>query len=352
MAPFGFMFAERSIVGLLGATRAVGRLIPQLCGLAALALFLPLAQKVASRQGGALIGLSLLVLSDDLIFYSSELKQYSLDVLVAMVLSLGTLQSLARPESRRIAWWMAFAAIAAPWVSFPSVFIVAACGLSLVLDSFLSHRMRDAAFWCAIGAVWAGSFVAAYNASLGVLSPNTSMYVFWDFAFLPVWPMPMTVERTYRTIGILLEVFVSPLNMVQPPWGGVLLPLFTFLIGAYSLAAAIVARFGRLHGADPAGDHRFGDPPLPVSRPLDSRARSCVVYLYRPGRGSAGRRDIRSIGKLGYTVLLILLLGYPCLLGVNQVVFRIPRDFSPHGDLRRTIFIRYWEPPGRWSRRY
>ncbi len=39
----------------------------------------------------------------------------------------------------------------------------------------------------------------------------------------------------YKTVGILLEVFVNPLNMVHPRWAGVLLPLMVFLIGTASL---------------------------------------------------------------------------------------------------------------------
>ena len=81
-------------------------------------------------------------------------------------------------------------------------------------DQLVSGRRRDAAVWCAIGVAWAASFVAAYNASLAMLSPHTSMYIFWNFAFLPIWPLPMSVVRIYQTIGILLEVFVNPLNMV------------------------------------------------------------------------------------------------------------------------------------------
>ena len=69
------------------------------------------------------------------------------------------------------------------------------------------------------------SFVVAYERLARMLSQHTSMYIFWDFAFLPIWPLPMSVERSTKTIGILLEVFVNPLNMVQPLWVGVLLPI-------------------------------------------------------------------------------------------------------------------------------
>ena len=94
------------------------------------------------------------------------MKQYSLDVAVAVALGLATLHAIGRPVSARIGWAMALGAIASPWFSFPAVFIVAGCGMALILTSLVSGRLRDAAVWCAIGAAWAVSFVAAYNASL------------------------------------------------------------------------------------------------------------------------------------------------------------------------------------------
>src|SRR5262249_51207769 len=99
-----------------------------------------------------------------------------------------------------------------------------------------SARPGATAFWGVIGLAWAASFMVAYNLSLSMLSSTTTMYFFWNFAFLPIWPLPMSVERTYKAIGIVLEGWVNPLNMVHPLWLGVLLPLMTMLIGTYALA--------------------------------------------------------------------------------------------------------------------
>jgi uncharacterized membrane protein len=348
LAPFSFLMVERAICGLFGAYRAVGRIFPLACGLLALALYFPLALKVVSRRA-ALIALTLFAFSDDLIYFSCEVKQYSLDLAVAIVLSLATLHAISQPVSRRTAWAMAFLAIASPWLSFPAVFIVSGCGLTLIISSLFARRMREAAFWCAVGAVWAVSFVAAYNASLRVLSANTSMYVFWDFAFLPVWPLPLSVHRTQKTIGILLDVFVSPLNMVQPPWGGVLLPLFAFSIGVVSLARRSWRAWALFIVPIVLAMIASAIRRYPFHGRLILELVPAFFLLIALGADRLGDAT-GGIGKLGYKVLLVLLLGCPCVMGVNQVVFRFARDFSPHGDLRPTIFIRYWEPPGRWSR--
>ena len=69
-----------------------------------------------------------------------------------------------------------------------------------------------------------------------MLSPHTSMYRSGILLFCRSGRCRSSVLRTYKTVGILLEVFVNPLNMVQPRWAGVLLPLMVFLIGDGALA--------------------------------------------------------------------------------------------------------------------
>ncbi len=337
LAPFGFLIGERSLVSLFGPFRLVGRVIPLLCGLAALLLYGSLVQK-ALRGRGALIALSLFALSDDLIYYSSEVKQYSLDVAIAVALSLATLHVIDRPVSARIGWGMALGAIATPWFSFPSVFIIAGCGLALVLTSFVAGRLRDAAIWCAIGAAWGVSFVVGYTASHAILSSHTSMYKFWDFAFLPIWPLPMSVERTYKTVGILLEVFVNPLNMVHPPWAGGLLPLLVFAIGTATVArrsppAWIVFVVPIMLAILAASIRRY---PF-HGRLVLELAPACFLLI---GAGAARLCDtIEGLSRAGCRVLLLALLAHPCLSGVNQVIFHPPRDHNQYGDLHRNLFL-------------
>jgi hypothetical protein len=305
-------------------------------------LFMPLAQKVMSRRG-ALVGLALFAFSDYMIFYSSEVKQYSLELAMAMALSLATLHVLERPVSGLFVGTLALGAIAAPWFSFSSAFIVAGCGLALFLSSLSSARPRAAAFWGVIGLAWAASFVVAYNLSLSMLTSTTTMYHFWNFAFLPIWPLPMTVERTYKTIGILLEVFVNPLNMVHPLWLGVLLPLMALLIGTYALArrswaACLVFVVPILLAMLASALHRY-----PFHGRLILELVPALYILIALGTERLGSASAVN-GGLGYKVLLVVLIGYPCLVGVSHVALKSPRDFNQHGDLHKNRFLYDDEP--------
>jgi hypothetical protein len=358
LAPVGFLIGERALVALLGAKSLIGRLIPLLSGICALVLFVPLARKVLPGRA-ALVSLALFALSDDLIFYSCELKPYSVDLAVAVGLALATLHAIGRPITAGIGWGMALTAIASPWFSFPAVFIVAGCGLALVLTSLRSGRLRDVAVWCAVGAAWAVSFAAAYRASLAILNPKTSMYIFWNFAFLPIWPLPMDVFRIYQTIGILLEVFVNPLNMVHPLWVGVLLPLLVFLIGTDSQArrswpAWVVFVVPILLAMFASSIRRYPFHGRLILELVPAFYLLIGVGAQRLGNGTAG------LSRLGYKVFLVVLLGYPCSMGVHKVVVRPAVSTNQHGDLHDNLFLesdptlptraRQSQGPGSWAK--
>jgi hypothetical protein len=343
LAPIGFLIAERAIVSVLGQTRLVGRLLPLAGGLAALFLFLPLARRIVPGRG-ALVALTLFALSDDLIFYSSEMKPYSLDLAIGLALGLGTMHVVGRPALRWAAFWMALGAIASPWWSFPAAFIVAGCGLALVLTSLNAGRLRDTLFWCAIGAGWLVSLLVAYRASRALLSPYTTMYRFWNFAFLPVWPLPMSFERTTKSVEILLDVFVNPLNLIEPLWFGVFFPLMLLLIGGCALARrswpAWIVLVVPIMLAMLASSIRF--------YPFHGRVILALVpafyLLIALGTERLSTASV-GFGGLGYKMLLVLVLGYPCFSGVYQAMFQPVRKISRHGDLRRTLFIQYDDRP-------
>jgi hypothetical protein len=49
-------------------------------------------------------------------------------------------------------------------------------------------------------------------------------------------------------------------------------------------------------------------------------------------------------GRLAYKVLLVVLMGYPCLMGASQIAFKFARDFNQHGDLHRNLFLHDDDP--------
>src|SRR6202140_5812605 len=83
-APVGFLMLERSAVHLFGSGEYALRLFPLLSGMISLLLFYQLAKQ--SVPSAAPIAMGLFATSAPLIYYSSEVKQYSGDVAIALLL--------------------------------------------------------------------------------------------------------------------------------------------------------------------------------------------------------------------------------------------------------------------------
>jgi hypothetical protein len=250
------------------------------------------------------------------------------------------LDAVGKPISGRTAAVLALLAIAAPWCSFASAFVVAGCGATLVLTALFSARLRDAAVWGAIGIAWLASFYLSYRASAALLSPYTTMYLFWDFAFLPVWPLPMDRSRLAAAAGILLEIFVTPLNLVAPywPWVGVILPIVLLFAGGRSLArrswtvwAILVAPIALAVVASALKRY-------PLHGRLLLELVPAFFILIAEGTEILRDRDKSRI-KLGFIVVLILLFTYPALAALSNAAFVRERDFNPHGDIRKNLFM-------------
>jgi hypothetical protein len=339
LAPFGFLIAERAIMALLGTSRYVARFLPLCCGLIALCMFARLAQRLLSRPA-ALVALVLFAFSDDMIHYSSELKPYSMDLAVGLFFSLMTLELIDKPITWRKTEVIAVSVVAAPWLSFGSAFIIAGCGAILIVTRLLEGRLREAAVFVAIGIGWLASFAASYGASATLLSPYTTMYYFWYFAFLPVWPLPMDGARLASAAGILLEIFVNPLNLVAPLWPrlGVAIPIVLLFLGGISLLRRSWSAWGIL--VLPIGlamiasaMHRY-----PLHGRLILELVPAFYLLIAEGtewlRGPANERT-----RLRYILVLILLLTYPCFTTFDFALGKYVRDFNSHGDLRRNLFM-------------
>jgi hypothetical protein len=339
LAPLGFLSAQRAVMAILGVSTYASRLIPLACGLLSIVLFSRMARRILARRP-ALIALVLFSFSDDLIYYSSELKPYSLDLAIGLAVSLMALESLGKPISMRRAALLTAAAVGSPWFSFASAFVVAGCGATLVLNCLLSRRPRDAAVWIVIGIGWLLSFAVSYRASLAIVVPYDAMYRFWYFAFLPVWPLPMDRARAAAAAGILLEIFVTPLNLVAPVWAraGVIVPVVLLLLGVWSLARRAWPFWAILVLPVALAVVASALKRYPIHGRLILELVPSFFLLIAEGTETVRGWDRGRI-KLGYALFLTLLFTYPCLAAFRNSASPPIRDFNIHGDLRKNLFI-------------
>lgn len=183
-APIGYLWAARLFVELLGNSESSLRLASLLASMAALALFVPVARRYLSWPATALAAL-IIALSERLIYYASEVKQYSFDVLAA-VIGLGIFWLLYQRSSS--VWRVLVAAVAgvvSVWLSHAAVFVLGGITIALLADARQQRSRRRAILVAALGAVWLLPFLIQYALSIGALGSNARLLSFWAGGFPP-----------------------------------------------------------------------------------------------------------------------------------------------------------------------
>ena len=203
-APLGFLLVEKVFNLLLGKHELALRLFPLLAGLASLGLFYLLLKRLTSGPG-LLLPLALFALNPRLIYYSSEVKQYILDVTVSILLLLLAAPLFrASPRKRDVAW-LALAGVVALWFSHPALFVLAGIGIAVVIIT-IQRRDYSTLRWVAgMGVLWLFTIALLYMLILRDLSQNAYMREYWQGAFLPMplWSDPGWFGRSLNeNIGI------------------------------------------------------------------------------------------------------------------------------------------------------
>jgi hypothetical protein len=329
LAPPGFLTVEWAVAHTLGHRDLFLRLLPLACGVASLFLF----RRVASRwldARAALIALGLFAVSDDLIYYSAELKPYSSDVALGLACYLVALEAESRPLT--VGRVMAFGAFGASviWFSYTAVFILAGAGVILLWSAIAERRWKRAGALGLLGLVCAVSLAGLYEVSLNQLEHRRDMWVFWAFAF-PPRPVTSPWDATWA-VRRFLYLFVNPLDFGTPfsPRLSALVPVAMFLTGSVSLFARDKKLFGLL--ALPAlltllaAFLRL----YPFHGRLLLFLVPSLLLLIAEGTGRVRR------GVPLWLVLVALFL-YPTMSAAYHLVEpRPPRDFNPYGDRRPT----------------
>ncbi|MFO0960267.1 MAG: hypothetical protein U0800_22975 [Isosphaeraceae bacterium] len=243
-APFGFLVVERLVAGILGSSLLALRLFPLVAGLASMFLFARIRPVVGARS--AFVALGLFAFSDSLIYFSAEIKPYIVDVLAAVIgLHLPTAEGLRRAGPRGL---FATAALgsALVWFSFPSAFGLAGVGLGWLLAGLRGKPWPLLGRVAAVSIPWLASFGAAHAVARILLTPHSSMWVFWGFAFPPRGPW----EAIAWTGRRLLNLFANPMHFDTPlgPRGSAVVGATLAAWGIVAIARADRERLARLLG--------------------------------------------------------------------------------------------------------
>jgi len=339
LAPPGFLVAARLSWRLLGGSSYAVRLLPLAAGLASVVLLRGVARRLVSPAGAA-VALFLAALSDDLVYYSGEFKQYSCDLAIALGcwrLAVWLDDHRLTPARRVLA---AASGALAVWCSHPSVFVLAAAGLWLAGKAASTRDWRRCAGLAAVGLVWVANFAGCYAVSQRLLGPSRFMWTWWGFAFLPLPPRGWA--DAVRDFWRFVNVFTDPVGMVTPAG-----PLAAGLgaLAAFAAGTAALCRGRRWRTLTLLG--------LPIAAALAASSLQrypfhgrLLLYLVpsfllpaAEGFAVAGRR----LGRGAMLVLLAPFLAAGLNDGLDRLDHPVGHVFDSHGDQRNDL-LDYLEP--------
>jgi hypothetical protein len=181
-APPGFLLVERGATDMFGDSELALRLFPLVSGVCAIFAFAMLARRVLTRVTVPL-AVGVFALAPGPIYYSSELKPYSVDVAVAVILMLVGLRLIEAPLGPRSAIPLALASVATIAFSFAGAIVLAAVAIALAATAAIQRRLSHSlavvlGIWIAAAAIAAGfaltrlqsireGFVKAGDATVG-----------------------------------------------------------------------------------------------------------------------------------------------------------------------------------------
>lgn len=198
-APLGFLLVEKLFNTMFGRTEFVLRFFPLLAGLASLWLFylLIMSLRHLPRTAGAgggdsqrsnLLALVLFAVNPQLVYYTSEAKQYIVDVAVALGLLLLAIPILRNQLNKKNFTLLAVAGILALWFSHPALFILAGIGVALVIQFLRTRDYKNFRTSFGIGLLWLANLALLYFINLRQLSQNDYLANYWTDGFISLFP--------------------------------------------------------------------------------------------------------------------------------------------------------------------
>jgi len=223
-APFLFLTIEKGMVTTFGANEYALRAFPLVAGVSALFFFWHLAKRCLSSTG-ALIALFLFAVSNPLIYFSAEVKQYALDV--ASVVLIYVMALRIHQEELTLGRTLLFGGTGAVliWLSFPLLFVLAAVGLTLFVDAAWRRMPTRMVHYAFVGALWVLSFALQYLMILQYISVDAGFQEWWGGVENAFAPLP------FSRAGIAWYGQAIP-NLMRTPGG--------FLVADFSLFVAFV----------------------------------------------------------------------------------------------------------------
>lgn len=223
-APIGFLMLEKLAVQILGNNEYALRLFPFICGVGSLFLFYELGKRWIPKSAIP-IGLVLFGSLEYLVYYSAEVKQYSSDVAIALLLCLLLMPLVKQKLNFGQIIKFGLVGAVAIWFSHPSIFILASIGGTALLINWRQQDFSKIKQLLVVYSAWLLSFVIFYLVSLSNLTSNETLTTSWGDGF------PSSTFDIIWMLDVFGKFFYKPLGFGKWIDG---LAIFAFLVGCIS----------------------------------------------------------------------------------------------------------------------
>ena len=212
--PLLFILLLKVSTQLFGNNELALRLVPFLFSLAALGFFYQLARTYLSGYGFQ-IALWLFAIAEPLVFFSSEVRRYSVSVFVSVLLLFLASRLLKQSVNwkRLLSWGILGAAML--WLAHSAIFVLTAIGITMTYKKIEQKRWSGLPYLLIPFVLIFGSFLLLYNFTLKDVVGSQQLKESWDEALWIEDPL------SWKTIPWIVEVFLD--SILSP--GGLGLPL-------------------------------------------------------------------------------------------------------------------------------
>lgn len=232
-APPFFLLLTKLFTEIAGNNEFVLRFIPFVSGIIALILFYPLARNFLSKKSVPL-AVVMFAFSSSAIYYSTEFKQYSLDLIFSVIILLSAIKVTRSNYTIKDCIILGMIGVLSTWVSYSSIFVLIGIGLAFIIDIVIINKKIDRRVVnyhnikkiMTIGTLWVISFLLHYLLILRFILKE-HFYKYWANYFIPFPPMKFEDFRWY--IDHLIEIINNPLSF-RLFYGFVLI---AFILGIY-----------------------------------------------------------------------------------------------------------------------
>ncbi|MEW5894650.1 MAG: glycosyltransferase family 39 protein [Candidatus Omnitrophota bacterium] len=211
--PVGFLALSKAVIRVLGVSETSLRLIPFLSGILSLIIFGRLAQRLF-RPPWDLLALVLFGFSYPLIHHSVELKPYSSDVLVAVILFLIALTVIEKPRRFDILL-LSLAGIVSLLVSFTSVFIIFPLLVLWIFQAFWQKNSSALIARLFVFLVFLSSQIIYFQYSLRHFLEYPRLMKFWESGFININnSLSSSLQLVWQNIQNLFPSIIWPVLML------------------------------------------------------------------------------------------------------------------------------------------